>query len=123
MATILMRRVSRNGKAVRGTATIPIGADAIVCATLENSDYIFPDGTYELQNTMSPKFKKILPLVCGVPKRSGIRIHTGTKPEHSTGCVLVSAFGKQQIIDFINQKTRQHEKVYLSISSDGLRGD
>ena len=123
MATILMRRVSRNGKAVQGTATIPIGADAILCATLENAEYIIPDGTYELQNTMSPKFKKILPLVCGVPKRSGIRIHTGTKPEHSTGCVLVSAFGKQQIIDFINQKTRQHEKVYLSISSDGLRGD
>ena len=122
MATILMRRVSRNGKAVQGTATIPIGADAILCATLENAEYIIPDGTYELQNTMSPKFKKILPLVCGVPKRSGIRIHTGTKPEHSTGCVLVSAFGKQQIIDFINQKTRQHEKVYLSISSDGLRG-
>ena len=118
-----MRRISRKGKAVRGTATIPIGADAIVCATLENAEYIIPDGTYELQNTMSPKFKKILPLVCGVPKRSGIRIHTGTKPEHSAGCVLVSAFGKQQIIDFINQKTRQHEKVYLSISSDGLRGD
>ena len=118
-----MRRISRNDKAVRGTATIPIGADAIVCATLENAEYIIPDGTYELQNTMSPKFKKILPLVCGVPKRSGIRIHTGTKPEHSTGCVLVSAFGKQQIIDFINQKTKQHEKVYLSTSSDGLRGN
>ena len=123
MATILMRRVSQNGKAVRGTVMIPIGADAIVCATLENAEYIIPEGTYELQNTMSPKFKKILPLVCGVPKRSGIRIHTGTKPEHSTGCVLVSAFGKQQIIDFINQKTKQNEKVYLSISSDGLRGD
>ena len=123
MAVIQMRRISQNGKAVRGTATIPIGADAIVCATLENAEYIIPEGTYELQNTMSPKFKKILPLVCGVPKRSGIRIHTGTKPEHSTGCVLVSAFGKQQIIDFINQKTKQNEKVYLSISSDGLRGD
>ena len=122
MATILMRRISQNGKAVRGTATIPIDVDAILCATLENAEYIIPDGTYELQNTMSPRFKKILPLVCGVPKRSGIRIHTGTKPEHSTGCVLVSAFGKQQIIDFINQKTRQHEKVYLSISSDGLCG-
>ena len=116
MAIIHLIRTSRNNKAVRGTATIPIGADKIVCATLENSDYIIPEGKYELQNTMSPKFKKILPLVCSVPKRSGIRIHTGTKPEHSTGCVLVSAFGKQQIIDFINQKAKQNEKVYLSIS-------
>ena len=94
-----------------------MGADQIVCATLENSDYIIPDGTYQLTNTMSPKFKKILPLVNGVRGRSGVRIHTGTKPEHSTGCVLVSAFGKQQITEFINQKTNQHEKVYLSISS------
>ena len=117
MQTIPLTRKDKDGKAVRGTATIPIGADKIVCATLENSDYIIPEGKYELQNTMSPKFKKILPLVCGVPKRSGIRIHTGTKPEHSTGCVLVSAFGKQQIIDFINQKAKQNEKVYLSITA------
>ena len=118
MASIHLKRVSQEGKAVRGTATIPIGADKVVCATLENSDYLIPEGTYELKNTMSPKFKKILPLLCGVPKRSGIRIHTGTKPEHSTGCVLVSAFGKQQIIDFINQKAKQNEKVYLTIATD-----
>ena len=87
-------------------------------ATIENDDFIIPCGTYPVKVTWSPKFKKILPLVCGVPKRSGIRIHTGTKPEHSTGCVLVSAFGKQQIIDYINQKAKQNEKVYLSITAD-----
>ena len=118
MAIIHLIRTSKDNKAVRGTATIPIGADKVVCATLENSDYIIPEGTYELKNAMSPKFKKILPLVCGIPKRSGIRIHTGTKPEHSTGCVLVSAFGKQQIIDFINQKVKQNEKVYLTIATN-----
>ena len=95
--TIRLNRTSRNGKAVRGTATIPIGADAIVCATLENSDYIIPDGTYQLTNTMSPKFKKILPLVNGVQGRSGIRVHRGTKPEHSRGCILVSAAMEQEL--------------------------
>ena len=114
MAVIQMRRISRNGKAVRGSMRVN-GRDI---ATLENADYIIPEGTYELKNTMSPKFKKVLPLVCGVRGRSGIRIHTGTKPEHSTGCVLVSAFGKQQIIDFINQKAKQNEKVYLTIATD-----
>ena len=117
MATIHLIRTSRNNKAVRGTATISIGADKIVCATLENSDYIIPEGKYELQNTMSPKFKKILPLLVNVPGRSGIRVHTGTKPEHSKGCVLVTAFGKQQIMDFINQNRKGNEKVYLTISS------
>ena len=114
METIRLTRISREGKAVRGR----LRSEGQEIATLENSDYIIPEGTYELKNTMSPKFKKILPLVCGVPKRSGIRIHTGTKPEHSTGCVLVSAFGKQQIIDFINQKAKQNEKVYLTIATD-----
>jgi len=116
-ATIQLRRTSRKDKAVRGTATIAFGADKILCSTLENADFIIPDGTYQLTNTMSPRFKKILPLLGNVPGRSGIRIHTGTKPEHSKGCVLVTAFGKQQIIDYINQKAKQNEKVYLCISS------
>lgn len=122
MATIHLIRTCKDGKAVRGTATIPMGADKIVCATLENADYIIPEGTYQLVNTMSPRFKKILPLVSNVPGRSGIRIHTGTRPEHSKGCVLVTAFGRDQIIEFINQKAKQNEKVHLTISSDGLRG-
>ena len=122
MATIPLIRTSRNNKAVRGTATIPMGKDSILCATLENADFIVPEGTYQLVNTMSPRFKKILPLVSNVPGRSGIRIHTGTRPEHSKGCVLVTAFGRDQIIEFINQKAKQNEKVHLTISSDGLRG-
>ncbi len=112
MATIHLKRLSRIGKAVRGTIT----GTAHVLPTLENAEYIIPEGKYELKMTWSPRFKKMMPLVCGVRGRSGIRIHTGTKPEHSTGCVLVSAFGKQQIIDFINQKAKQNEKVYLTIS-------
>ena len=122
MAIIHLIRMSKERNAVRGTATIPMGADKIVCATLENADYIIPEGTYQLVNTMSPRFKKILPLVSNVPGRSGIRIHTGTRPEHSKGCVLVTAFGRDQIIEFINQKAKQNEKVHLTISSDGLRG-
>ena len=112
MVTIHLKRLSRIGKAVRGTIT----GTAHVLPTLENAEYIIPEGKYELKMTWSPRFKKMMPLVCGVRGRSGIRIHTGTKPEHSTGCVLVSAFGKQQIIDFINQKAKQNEKVYLTIS-------
>jgi len=122
MVAIRLIRTSKERNAVRGTATIPMGADKIVCATLENADYIIPEGRYELKNTMSPKFKKVLPLVCGVRGRSGIRIHTGTRPEHSKGCVLVTAFGRDQIIEFINQKAKQNEKVHLTISSDGQRG-
>ena len=121
MATIHLIRTSKERNAVRGTATIPMGKDSILCATLENADFIVPEGTYQLVNTMSPRFKKVLPLLVNVPGRSGIRVHTGTKPEHSKGCVLVTAFGRDQIIEFINQNNKKNEKTFICISSDGLR--
>jgi hypothetical protein len=93
MATIHLKRVSREGKAVRGIMRVN-GRDI---ATLENADYIIPVGTYPVSVTFSPRFKRMLPLVVQVPGRSGIRIHRGTKPEHSKGCILVSAANEQQI--------------------------
>ena len=120
-ATIQLKRTSRKGKAVGGTVAIPVGADTILCATLENADFIIPEGRYELVLTMSPKFGVVLPLLENVPGRSDIRIHTGTKPEHSKGCVLVTPFGKKQITDFIHQNYMNNEKTFIDISSDGLR--
>ena len=72
------------------------------CNTLERVGYQIPALCYHVAVTMSPKFKRLLPLVTGVPRtgdkakgdkamRQGIRFHRGTKPEHSTGCVLVLA--------------------------------
>ena len=66
-------------------------------ATLENDNYIIPCGTYPLRVTWSPKFKRMLPLVLNVKGRSGIRVHRGTKPEHSRGCILVSAANEQEL--------------------------
>ena len=93
MAVIQMRRISREGKAVRGT--MRVGERDI--ETLENADYIIPDGTYTVSVTFSPRFKRMLPLIGNVPGRSGIRIHRGTKPEHSKGCVLVNAAMEQEL--------------------------
>ena len=72
------------------------------CNTLERVGYQIPALCYHVAVTQSPKFKRLLPLVQNVPRtgdkakgdkamRQGIRIHRGSKPEHSTGCVLVVA--------------------------------
>ena len=61
------------------------------CNTLERVGYQIPALCYHVAVTMSPKFKRLLPIVQNVPHRSGIRIHRGTRPEHSTGCILVVA--------------------------------
>ena len=93
MTIICLIRKSKDGKAVRGV--MRLGTQEI--ATLENNDYIIPCGTYPVRVTWSPKFKRMLPLVLNVPGRSGIRFHRGTKPEHSRGCILVSAAMEQEL--------------------------
>ena len=93
MVTIRLTRISREGKAVRGT----IRVEERDIATLENADYVIPVGIYEVRVTYSPRFKRMLPMVMQVPGRSGIRFHRGTKPEHSKGCILVSAAMEQEL--------------------------
>ena len=61
------------------------------CNTLERVGYQIPALCYQIRVTKSPKFKRLLPVVQNVPQRSGIRFHRGTKPQHSTGCILVVA--------------------------------
>ena len=116
MATIHLTRISRAEKAVRGTIT----GTAHVLPTLENAEFIIPEGQYELKMTYSPRFKKMMPLIGNVPGRSGIRIHGGTKPEHSKGCVLVSnPKDREKITEFINQNKKNNEKTFIHIGSCG----
>lgn len=93
MQIIRLTRIRRDDKAVRGVMRV----DGREIATIENEEYIIPIGTYPVRVTWSPKFKRLLPIVLNVPGRSGIRVHRGTKPEHSRGCILVSAANEQEL--------------------------
>jgi hypothetical protein len=89
--------------------------------TLENADFLIPAGTYPLRLTWSPRFKKDMPLIDEVPDREGIRIHMGTKPEHSTGCVLVSYLALEYIKTLFNQRRKWYGESELTINIiDGL---
>ena len=79
MASIHLTRNNKNCKAVH--STMRVGERDI--ETLENADYIIPDGTYTVSVTYSPRFKKMMPLISNVPGRSEIRIHGGTKTTES----------------------------------------
>ncbi len=68
-----------------------------ICDTLENADYLIPALIYRVTVTQSPKFRRLLPCLVQVPGRSGIRVHRGTKPEHSKGCILVSPHCEQTL--------------------------
>ena len=80
MKTAILTRTAINGKAVTGTMLIPLYDGDVTIKTLENRDFLIPEGTYPLDSTWSPKFKKFLPEVLDVPDRTGIRIHRGTIP-------------------------------------------
>ena len=74
------------------------------CYTLERVGYQIPALCYHVAVTMSPKFKRLLPIVQNVPQRSGIRFHRGTKPQHSTGCILVVADNPSRSREFLSRR-------------------
>jgi len=91
-----------------------------------HSETAIPYGTYEIIKTMSPKFKKVTPLLLDVPGFEGIRIHSANKASQLEGCIapgLVAAgdavidsrkaiINVNKIIDYALSK----EKVYIEIT-------
>ena len=85
----------------------------LICSTLENADYLVPALIYRVAVTNSPRFKRLLPVLCQVPNRSGIRFHRGTKPEHSQGCILVSAENEQVLTELWLKEQQNHEETRI----------
>ena len=85
----------------------------LICETLENADYLVPALIYKVQVTQSPKFKRLLPVLCQVPGRSGIRLHRGTRPEHSKGCILVSAENEKILTELWLKEQHDHEETRI----------
>ena len=86
------------------------------CNTLERKGYQILALFYPIKVTHSPRFKRLLPLVTDVPQRSGIRFHRGTKPQHSTGCILVPADKEKQLTDLILKTQHNHEEIILDVT-------
>lgn len=126
MIVQLIRTKPQPGKKeVFGVITLPFQEGNRPLKTLENADFIIPPGTYPFRRTWSPKFKKLLPIIEDVPGREGIRVHSGSKPEHSKGCVLLSFEDMQIIQVFFNrlQIEYEDEELYIQIiERPGLAG-
>ena len=86
-----------------------------VCDTLENADCLVPALIYKVAVTQSAKFKRLLPVLQHVPGRNGIRIHRGTKPEHSKGCILVSADDERKLTAKWLKEQNDKQEIRLEI--------
>ena len=122
MRTITLIRQPADGNAVPGTLSFELDGKQYSFPSLENADYLIPVGTYPVERTWSPRFKKLLPLIQNVPDREGIRIHRGTLPEHSRGCILTDMAGisyLQVLFNNIEQKNEyndENESATITIS-------
>ena len=120
MAYYKLIRNPVDGKAVRGrlyqvTETRFEETLIPVCDTLENADYLVPALIYAVGVTQSQKFKRLLPLLRQVPGREGIRIHRGTHPKHSKGCILVAPNMELTLTERFLKEQNGHEEIRLEI--------
>lgn len=88
MGMLTLIRDVKGDKAILGKLYLN---GAIVCYTMENAAKAIPTGVYLVQNSISPKFKRELPLVFNarVSSSRGIRFHRGNIDKDSQGCILV----------------------------------
>lgn len=90
-----VRDLNKNGKFDNGETKV-YGETAI------------PYGTYKIQVSMSPKFKRELPLLLNVPHFEGIRIHRGNTAADSAGCILV---GENKVKGKVINSTPYEQKL------------
>lgn len=67
-----------------------------------------PSGRYEVKMTYSPKFKRVLPLICNVPGFDGIRIHRGNTAADSLGCLLP---GENKAVGKVINSTKYEKEI------------
>ncbi len=85
-----------------------------------------PIGSYRITWTYSPRFKKMLPLLNGVPGYDGIRIHSGNKAKDTEGCLLCgrntevgmvtnSRYWTNKVNSLIETACKRKEEVTINI--------
>ena len=79
-----------------------------------------PFGHYTVDLTMSAHFKRVLPILVGVPDFAGVRIHRGNEPSDTLGCILV---GENKIKGKVINSTPYEEKLVQMMKAAKGRGE
>ena len=95
------------------------------CYTLEDvqrtvkikHESAIPKGTYKVIISMSPRFKRLLPLLINVPGFDGVRIHPGNTAANTDGCILVGDYKNDT---FISNSVKTFNKLFDKIRGEDL---
>jgi hypothetical protein len=79
-----------------------------------------PGGTYAVDITWSPRFKRDLPLLIGVDNFIGIRIHPGNTASDTEGCILV---GQGKGVNCILSSRAAFDALFAKLSAAKKRGE
>ena len=100
---------------------------AEIVATKVYGKTAIPYGRYEVDWTMSARFKKMMPILLNVSGYSGIRIHVGNSEIDSLGCLLpCSKYSKNlgigstvattKLYAKIESAKKQGQKIFITIT-------
>lgn len=103
------------------------------CVTLEDELAIngkkepgktcIPDGIYEVIITASPKFKRLMPLLVGVPNYDGIRIHSGVDATTTEGCLQVGEKIVHAGMPFLTHSKAAFDRLFAKLTDAKSRGE
>ncbi len=121
-----LRRLELTGQSTIGRLAVD-GVD--FCWTLEDvvrtgpkvyGQTAIPAGTYAMQLTLSPRFKRVLPLLVNVPGFEGVRIHPGNTAADTEGCILV---GLGHADDRITDSRAAFDALFTRLKAATDRGE
>jgi len=87
---------------------------AEIVATKVYGKTAIPYGRYEIDWTMSARFKVFMPILLNVKGYSGIRIHKGNSEIDSLGCLLC---GRKRANNVITESTAATNLLYTKIQT------